>query len=101
SDATKHVAFYGNGCTMGDGRLCAFDYVVTTREANTANQLRNAAAGLGASAAVLGAAGVVFVVLAPKAAPPASDSAPSPATGPVSVRCGAGSATSLLCSGTF
>jgi hypothetical protein len=106
SDVAAHNLHYGPNCSTGDPRLCAFDIAVTNKEADTADQLRNAAAGLGVTAAVLAATGVVFVVLAPSAAgshptePAQARLFPLPAA-PVSVRCGAGGGLGLLCSGAF
>jgi hypothetical protein len=103
ADVNKHLGFYGPGCAMGDPRLCAYDITVTNQESSTANQLRNAAAGLGVTAAALGAAGVVFIVTAPKAQRAPVGSAP-PAPPPlhaVSVQCGAGGGVRVACSGTF
>ena len=68
---------------MGDP-LCAFDITVTNHEGNLANQLRNAAAGLGVTALVLGAAGVVLFVIAPKAHPVRSTAPRRPLPLPVS-----------------
>lgn len=76
ADAALHLQYYGNQCAMGDLRLCTFDISVTNSEANLADNLRNAAAGLGVTAAVLAATGVVLVVLAPKAQPTQLDGVP-------------------------
>ena len=102
ADATLHLKEYGSGCAMGDPRLCAFDITVTNQESDLANHLRNAAAGLGVTAAVLAAGGVVLFVTAPKTHPHPLDSAPPPAPPPpqASVSCGAGAA-SLFCTGKF
>jgi hypothetical protein len=100
ADVATHLGFYGQGCAMGDPRLCAYDTSVTNSEGNTANELRNAAAGLGVTALVLGGAGIALVLTAPKAAPAQQDNAAPPPPPPVSLRCGAGGA-SILCSGTF
>lgn len=104
SDVATHKGFYGDRCAMGDPRLCAFDIKVTNQEADRANQLRNAAAGLGVTAAVLAATGVVFVVLAPRtprtpAARPL-DSAPPPPP-QASARCGVGAGLGVVCAGAF
>jgi tetratricopeptide (TPR) repeat protein len=103
ADVAKHLSFYGQACAMGDPRLCAFDITVTNRESTTANQLRNAAAGLGVAAGVLAAGGIILFAIAPKpqrAAPP--DSAPPAAPPPqVSLRCGTAGGPGLLCTGEF
>ena len=105
ADVATHLGYYGKGCAMGDPRLCAYDISVTNGESNTANQLRNAAAGLGVTALVLGGAGITLFVLAPKQSRPPADSAPpSPQAGPVSrvtFACASGGGPSLLCTGTF
>jgi hypothetical protein len=102
ADVNTHLGYYGQGCATGDPRLCAYDISVTNQEANTANQLRNVAAGTGVAALVLGAAGIVFVATAPKSPRTPSDSAsPPPPPPPVSLRCGPGGGLSLACSGTF
>jgi len=100
ADAALHLKYYGNQCAMGDPRVCAFDITVTNNEANLADNLRNVAAGLGVTAAVLAATGVVFVVLAPKGHPQPLDSAPAPAPPLVSASCGA-SGVGLFCTGKF
>jgi hypothetical protein len=118
ADATLHLKEYGSGCAKGDPRLCAFDITVTNQESDLANHLRNTAAGLGITAAVLAAGGVVLVATAPRAHPhpldsalsrwgrerpqtPGSFGAPPVAPPPqASVSCGAG-AGSLFCNGTF
>jgi hypothetical protein len=101
ADVNTHLSQYGQGCTMGDPRLCAYDISVTNQEGSTANTLRNAAAGLGVTALVVGAAGVVFVITAPKAQKqPPADSAPPPPPPPVSLRCAPGG-LGVACSGTF
>ena len=100
SDAATHLSFYGDRCAMGDPRLCAFDVAVTNREADVADQLRNAAAGLGIAAAVLAATGVVLVVVSPRERPRPPDAA-SVAKPPISVRCGVGGGPGLLCAGAF
>jgi hypothetical protein len=101
ADVNTHLGYYGQGCAMGDPRLCAYDISVTNQEANTANMLRNVAAGTGVAALVLGAAGIVFIATAPKKSPAPSDSAsPPPPPPPVSLRCAPGG-LSLSCSGTF
>ncbi|APR85702.1 Dihydrolipoamide acetyltransferase [Minicystis rosea] len=104
TDYDLHIKNYGQGCAKGDPRLCAYDITVTNREADTANRLRNASIGLGVTAGVLAAAGVVFVVMAPKQKAPASDEAPAaaPATarGP-SLSCGPAGGLGVLCSGEF
>ncbi|MFT3767638.1 MAG: PEGA domain-containing protein [Minicystis sp.] len=107
SDYDSHVATYGQGCVKGDPRLCSYDITVTNREADTANRLRNASIGLGVTAGVLAAAGVVFVVMAPKktAAPPA-DAAPPPAGAPAASRgptvaCGLTGGLGVMCNGVF
>ena len=112
SDAATHLQLYGDRCAMGDPRLCSFDISVTNREADTADQLRNAAAGLGVTAAVLAATGVVFFVLAPpghdgadphtRASSTAAPPRPQlPRPPPVSQRCGAGGGLGLRCAGAF
>jgi hypothetical protein len=99
SDAATHEKFYGKGCAMGDPRLCAYDVTVTNHEADTADRLRNAAAGLGVTTVVLVATGAVFYVLAPKPKPaPADGAAPPPQA---SLRCGVTGGAGLLCSGSF
>jgi hypothetical protein len=98
TDVNAHLVKYGNRCAMGDPRLCSFDVTVTNREADTANKLRNASVGLGVTAAVLGAAGAVLVLGAPKKAAPA-DAAPPPPP-PVSVACAVGG-LGVSCSGAF
>jgi tetratricopeptide (TPR) repeat protein len=104
ADVAKHNMVFGTNCTMGPADECAFDIQVTNREADTANQLRNAAVGLGVTAGVLGAAGLTFFFLTPKKQAPPTDSAPAAPPPPpaawLSVRCrtaGAG----VLCSGAF
>jgi tetratricopeptide (TPR) repeat protein len=104
ADVATHLKYYGQGCTMGDPRLCAYDISVTNNEANLANQLRNAAAGLGVTALVLGGAGITLFVTAPKQHAPADSAPPPPQTAPVSLAtfaCGSGGGLSLLCNGTF
>jgi tetratricopeptide (TPR) repeat protein len=102
ADVSTHLGYYGQGCAMGDPRLCAYDIQVTNNEGNLANQLRNAAAGLGVTALVLGGGGVALFVLAPRPAKPApSDAAPPPAAPPVSLSCGPGAGAGLFCRGTF
>lgn len=100
SDAATHLSFYGNGCAKGDPRLCAYDISVTNHEADVADQLRNAAAGLGVTAAVLAATGITFVVLAPKGQP-ADSASPAQAGSQASVRCGAAGGPGIVCSGSF
>jgi hypothetical protein len=105
SDQDKHLATYGNRCAMGDPRLCAYDITVTNREADTANHLRNASIGLGVTAGVLAATGVVFVVMAPKKKAPAppADSAPPPpaASAGTTVACGLAGGLGVTCAGAF
>ncbi len=104
ADVATHLKYYGQGCAMGDYRLCSYDISVTNQEADTADKLRNAAIGLGVTAAVLAGGGVALFVLAPKprAQAGAPDSAPpSPQAGPVSLRCGAGGGLGLFCTGAF
>jgi tetratricopeptide (TPR) repeat protein len=98
SDVNAHLKTYGSGCAMGDPRLCSFDISVTNHEADTADQLRNAAAGLGVTAAVLAATGIVFVVLAPKTPPSDGALRPPPQA---RVSCGVAGGPGLLCSGAF
>lgn len=105
-DVTRHLAAYGKGCATGDRRLCAYDITVTNREADTANRLRNVSIGLGATAGVLGAAGLVLVLAAPKKQPPLpADASPSPTapTAPpaVSLACGPSGGLGISCSGAF
>jgi hypothetical protein len=97
ADVATHLTQYGQGCAMGDPRLCAYDISVTNGEGTTANELRDASIGLGVSALVLGGAGLALILTAPKAQPASDDRAPPPA---VSWRCGAGG-LSLKCAGTF
>jgi len=108
SDAATHLTEYGSGCAKGDPRLCAYDISVTNHEADVADQLRNAAAGLGVTAAVLGAAGITFIVLTPKAKPADSASSPtqagsqaSPGPQQASARCGIAGGLGVVCSGAF
>jgi hypothetical protein len=99
SDVEQHLALYGSGCAMGNVRLCSYDISVTNGEGSLADHLRNAAIGLGVTAGVLAAAGVVLVVLAPTAkAPPTVGVLPRPQA---SVRCGVGGGPGLLCTGAF
>jgi hypothetical protein len=100
ADVATHLKFYGQSCSMGDPRLCAYDISVTNSEGNTANQLRNAAAGLGVTALVFGAGGLALYFTAPKSASTPSDSAPPPPPPPVSMRCGAGG-LGVSCFGKF
>jgi tetratricopeptide (TPR) repeat protein len=105
ADVNQHLGIYGDRCAMGPQNLCAFDIEVTNRESDLANQLRNAAVGLGVTAGVLGAAGLTFFFLAPKKKPPPpADSAPAPAPPPpaawITVKCGA-AGTGVLCKGAF
>jgi hypothetical protein len=102
TDTTKHNMFYGPRCSTGDRRLCAYDITVTNREADTANALRNAGIGLGVTAAVLGAGGLVLFFTAPKKPPPPADGAPPPPPAPaVSLACGPAGGLGLICNGAF
>jgi tetratricopeptide (TPR) repeat protein len=112
ADVNTHLGYYGQGCAMGDRNLCAYDIQVTNNEGNLANQLRNAAAGLGVTALVLGGGGIALFVLAPRPAKPAPTDAVSPPSGapppvapaappPVSLSCGPGAGAGLFCRGTF
>ena len=69
---------------------------MTNREADTADKLRTASLGLGVAAGVLGAAGLVFVLAAPKRE--AADVAAPPAG--VSMSC-APAGLGVLCGGAF
>jgi hypothetical protein len=95
------VATYGKGCQKGDPRLCSYDVYVTNREADQANRLRNASIGLGVTAAVLGAAGLTFVLAAPKETAPAADEAAPPPKTSRFVSCGPGGELGIQCAGTF
>jgi tetratricopeptide (TPR) repeat protein len=89
---------------MNPQNASAFATQVTSYTGDTANQLRNAAAGLGVTAAVLGAAGLTLFFLAPKKNAPPADSAPAPGTPPpaawISVKCGT-AGTGVRCTGAF
>lgn len=65
SDVELHNRNFGPNCDYGDTRLCKFDRAVINQDADRADALRDASVGLGISAAVLAAAGVVFVIFAP------------------------------------
>ena len=105
ADVAKHLTYYGQGCAMGDPRLCSYDISVTNQESTTANQLRNASVGLGVTALVLAGGGVALYLTAPKKPPrPRRQRAPpAQAPGPpgVSLSCGPGGGPGLFCRGTF
>lgn len=94
----KHLATYGKGCAKGDARLCQYDITLTNREADTADKLRNVSLGLGVTAGVLAATGVVFFVAAPKGKP-ASDAGPAEPS--ASLACGPSGGLGVTCSGVF
>jgi tetratricopeptide (TPR) repeat protein len=101
SDFDAHVKKYGQGCAMGDPRLCSYDITVTNREADTANKLRSAGLGLGVTAGVLGATGLVFFLAAPKKQPPPpAEPPPAQAQPAMSLACTPGG-LGVSCSGTF
>jgi tetratricopeptide (TPR) repeat protein len=100
SHLDSHTKSWGKTCAASD-RLCVADAQLVNRDADTANKLRNVSLGLGVTAGVLAATGVVFVVMTPK---PPSDAAPPPASAPpprsASMACGL-SGPGLLCAGAF
>lgn len=101
SHLDSHTASYGKTCSAGASyQLCVADAQLVNRDADTANKLRNVSLGLGVTAGVLAATGVVFVVMTPKK--PADSAAPPPATGKpgATVACGL-SGPGLLCAGAF
>lgn len=103
-DVARHLTSYGKACAMGDRRLCAYDITVTNREGDTANKLRTAGVGLGAAAGVLGAAGLVLVLAAPKKQPAPADAGPavSPSAPPaVSLACSPSLGLGIACGGAF
>jgi len=65
SDVELHNQNFGQNCDYGDIRMCKFDRAVINQDADRADALRDASVGLGISAGVLAAAGVVFVIFAP------------------------------------
>lgn len=108
-DVAIHQQFYGDRCAKGDPRLCAYDIQVTNAEADRADALRSASIGLGITAGVLAAAGVVLVVAAPKAEakPAPSEPAAAPPPPPSAKRssptlaCTFAGLGGLSCAGTF
>ncbi len=111
-DVALHQQYYGDRCAKGDLRLCSYDISVTNAEADRADALRSASIGLGVTAGVLAAAGVVLVVAAPKAEPkraPSEPGADAPPPPPPSARkktsptlaCSFAGLGGLSCAGTF
>lgn len=86
---STHLQDYGDRCSKGDPTLCGYEIEVINREADRANQLRAATIGLGVTASVLTAAGVVFAAAAPKK--PASPT----------VACALSLGLGVQCSGAF
>lgn len=107
-DVALHQKFYGDRCAKGDLRLCSYDIEVTNAEADRADALRSASIGLGITAGVLAAAGVVLVVAAPKAEPKGAPSepgvkAPPPPSAKTSptLACSLAGLGGVSCAGTF
>ena len=105
-DTALHQQFYGDRCAHGDLRLCSYDISVTNAEVDRANALRSASIGLGITAGVLAAAGVVLVVATPKAKPaatePGVDAPPPPsAKAAPTLACGFAGLGGVSCAGTF
>jgi hypothetical protein len=110
-NVAKHLAGYGSGCKKGDPLACSLAIKVINSQADTADKLRNVSLGLGITAGVLAATGVVFYVMAPKNTPaapaPRPDSAPTDPPPPqasrgseTTVGCGS-SGLGLFCTGAF
>lgn len=104
-DVALHRKFYGDRCAKGDLRLCSYDITVTNAEADRADALRSASIGLGITAGVLAAAGVVLVVAAPKAeakSEPGVNAPPPPSakTSPT-LACSLAGLGGVSCAGTF
>jgi tetratricopeptide (TPR) repeat protein len=102
SHLDSHTKSWGKTCAASDA-LCVADAQLVNRDADTANKLRNVSLGLGVTAGVLAATGVVFVVMTPKK--PADAAAPPPAGPPAATKgttmaCGL-SGPGLLCAGAF
>jgi tetratricopeptide (TPR) repeat protein len=104
----KHTDNYGAGCAHGDTQLCLYDIAVTDAEADRANALRSAGIGLGITAGVLAAAGVVLVVATPRApakpakTEPGIDAPPPPsAKATPTLACGLAGLGGVSCAGTF
>lgn len=112
ADVKLHNQSYGPNCNFGDYRLCVFDRAVINNDADRADSLRNASIGLGVTAGVLTAAGVVLFVFSgdrsakPAATQPdASPEAPAPEAPAAAARprvlCGVAASPGIACVGTF
>ncbi len=103
--AAAHTQSFGNKCAKGDLQLCTLDVELTNNEAQKATSLKSAGLGLGIAGGLVAAAGVVFVVMAPKSADkPKDEGAPPPAAkGPGLHRlaCGPMGGLGVSCSGAF